>query len=1070
LFVHKTLAALVLILLFITSGSVVAQSPDGSITGIVLDPDTKSIVGAEIIAVNDLTGLKYVTLTNGDGIYSLQNLPPGPYRIQVSKVGFKAIIKPDIVLNVQDALSVNFKLPIGASSVTVTVEGGAPMLNTTDGSLSTIVDRNFVENMPLNGRSFQDLILLTPGVLTSTPQVNYSTLGQNGEFSVNGQRTESNYYTVDGVSANVGVSPGYSRGPANSGSLPAASALGTTQALVSVDALQEFRVQSSTYAAEFGRNPGGQFAFVTRAGTNQWHGTAFDYLRNGVLDATDWFNGYYGLKQPAVRQNDFGGTLGGPATVRGLYSGKDRTFFFLSYEGLRLAEPQEANVSYVPTTDLRAAAPAALQPVLDAFPLPYCPQKAENCTIDLGNGLGDFLGSWSNLGSIDSYSIRLDHALSQRLKLFFRFSDVPSSVLSRAGSAAATAPSFRSVTSFETRTYTVGATSSLGSNVSNDFRVNFATNGSDTSNAPDGFGGAKAVNLIRLEGLNTAAYPYGSFAGCFIFSNAVSCAEQGSTPAKQEQWNVVDTVGVTRGRHQLKVGVDYRRLAPQISPVTPADNYYFFSQNSVRANLVDSGFASSSASAHPLYTNFSAFGQDQWAVTPRVSASLGLRWEVNPSPGAGKGNLPYTIAGDVEKPGAVTLRPQGTPLWNTTWYNFAPRVAMAIVVRKGPKFESVVRGGFGIFYDTGQQGGSEGYQGPGFSSVVSFSGPFPVATLQAAPAIQNPPAAPYGTVYAFPSDLQLPLTLQWNVTFSQALGQSQALTVSYVGANGRRLLEQSESNISSANPSFSYIALLKNGLTSSYNAAQFQFQRKLGSGLQVLASYTWSHSIDFGSFNLALPYQRASSDLDVRSTFSSALSYSIPNLTENRIARAVLRHWGFDDRFSARTGFPVTLNGNFIIDPATHQGTYGGLKLIPGQPLYVYGAQCTALFNNGDATGPGCPAGRAINPNAFVPPSSGQLGDAPRNLVRGFGAWQMDLAVRREFPLHETLKLQFRAEAFNISNHPNFGTINSTYCRPGPGCTFGRATATLAQSLGALNPLYQAGGPRSLQLSLKLMF
>ena len=189
-----------------------AQSPNGTINGRVVDPSNGVIAGADILVINDATGVKYSGKTNDDGIYVVPNLPPGPYRLQVSKVGFKTLIKPDIVLNIQDALSINFTLPVGAVFETVTVEGGASMVNTTDASVSTVVDQTYVENMPLNGRSFQDLILLTPGTVTQTPQVSKSRssyrLGQTGEFSVNGQRTESNYYTVDGVSANVGAAAG----------------------------------------------------------------------------------------------------------------------------------------------------------------------------------------------------------------------------------------------------------------------------------------------------------------------------------------------------------------------------------------------------------------------------------------------------------------------------------------------------------------------------------------------------------------------------------------------------------------------------------------------------------------------------------------------------------------------------------------------------------------------------------------------------------------------------------------------------------------------------------------------
>ncbi len=291
--------------------TVSAQGDLASVTGRVLDPNAAVIVEATVTARNVDTGIETVVHSNEEGIYRFVNLEPGNYEFSVSKRGFKVIVKPDVTLHVADTVSMNFTMQVGSVDETVRVEGGAPLINTESAAVSTIVDRTFVENVPLNGRSFQDLILLTPGVVTNSPQSTGS-VGLFGEFSVNGQRTESNYYTVDGVNANSGVAPGTNLNSGNSGSLAVSTALGTTQALVSLDALQEFRVQSSSYSAEYGRNPGGQFSFVTRSGTNQWHGTAFDYVRNDTFDANDWFSNHNGLMKAALRQNDFGGTLGGP--------------------------------------------------------------------------------------------------------------------------------------------------------------------------------------------------------------------------------------------------------------------------------------------------------------------------------------------------------------------------------------------------------------------------------------------------------------------------------------------------------------------------------------------------------------------------------------------------------------------------------------------------------------------------------------------------------------------------------------------------------------------------------------
>jgi hypothetical protein len=1050
-----------LFLLFVLlTRAAVGQSPNGTISGLILDPSGRPIVGAEILIVNDGTSVRYPGITNGEGIYAVPNLPPGPYRIQVSKIGFKTLIKPDVVLNVQSAVAINFTLPVGAVSETLTVEGGAPLVNTESAAVSTVVDRNFVENLPLNGRSFQDLILLTPGVVTNSPQAGVLT-DSSGQFSVNGQRTESNYYSVDGVSASFGGAIGQPAVTANTGSLPASTMLGTTQGLVSVDALEEFRVQSSSYSAEYGRSPGGQFGFVTRSGTNRWHGSAFDYLRNDVFDATDWFNGFFNQPKPPLRQNDFGGTLAGPIVIPNLYNGRDRTFFFFSYEGLRLIQPQPASISIVPTAGLRQSAPDALKPVVNAFPLPNCPPSAQNCTNDFGDGLGQFIGSWSNPSSIDSYSVRLDHSVGQKLRLFFRFSGTPSSQNLRLGGSVSN-PAVQFLTDAKLRTYTLGLTTFISNRVNNEFRLNRSVFDGDLSSRISSFNGASAVSFAQLHGLEGLLSDIS--VGLFFsdFSHIV-IADELHRQGSQRQWNLTDTMSASFGVHQLKFGVDYRTLAPIQKPSTPLVFYEYDSQDSVIANASDSAFVEATNPAYPHFLNFSAFIQDEWRVTNRLSLSLGLRWEVNPAPSAPKGNLPYTIQGSINNPATLALAPQGTSLWNTSWYNFAPRLGTTYLLRNRSGFETVIRGGIGVFFDTGQQLGAFGYNGAGFTGDASYcpagcSGPsvFPLTSTQLSPAIVNPPVGPGLLVYGFAPHLQLPFTWQWNTSLQQAMGKSQALTVSYVGASGRRLLQSNQFNLGDANPDIGTVVFIKNALTSDYHALQAQLQRRMSRGVQALASYTFSHSIDYGSRNNAFPSQRGSSDFDVRHNFSAALSYEVPGVTQNRLTRLLSTGWGIDTRFSARTGFPVILNGASRTDPVTLQRYFSGLDVVPGEALYLYGSQF--------------PGGRSINPDAFAMPPSDQIGDAPRNFVRGFGAWQIDTALRREFPIHENLKLQVRAEAFNILNHPNFGIINSSYCPSGPSCTFGQATATLAQSLGGLSPLYQLGGARSMQFALKLMF
>ncbi len=711
-------------LFMVVAGKVLAQSPNATVTGEVVDPSGAAIADVTVEVINEATNVKYSTKTNREGIYVIPELAPATYRIEVSHVGFKTVLKPDVIFNVRDVVAINFKLPVGALSETVTVEGGAPMVNTTDASVSTVVDQTYVKNMPLNGRSFQDLILLTPGVVTQSSQsgataTSAPALGVTGEFSVNGQRPESNYYMVDGVSGNLGAASGASmiNGGGPSGSVPAATALGTTQALVSVDDLQEFRVQSSTYSAEYGRNPGAQLAFETKSGTNQWHGSASEYLRNDALDATDFFTNYQraanaALTKPALRQNDFDATFGGPVRIPGAYNGKDKTFFFVSYEGLRLRQPQPAGSFPVPDDTLRqqtAATGAPLDQVLNAFPV-----QTPGAIDDQANGVGRFVGNWSNPASLDATSVRFDHAIKDKTRLFFRFSNTTSdSTLRGTFGLPAT---MKSATAYTTRTYTGGATVLLTNRFSNDFRLNYSSNETTGAQSIDQFGGSQPVDLAKLTGLG----PLSNVLLGFALGSDFLILNQSQAAGKQRQWNLVDTASYSVGRHQLKFGVDYRRLTPFAVPNTATAEYIYFDASTVQSNSPDFYAAGLSAAAYPLYTNFSFFGQDEWRVSPRLSLSMGLRWEVNPAPGVTQGLMPYAVRGST--PDTYAVAPQGTPLWNTTWYNFAPRLGAAYILRDRQGWETVIRSGGGLFFDTAQQLGSNGFNGPGFNSFTRYSG------------------------------------------------------------------------------------------------------------------------------------------------------------------------------------------------------------------------------------------------------------------------------------------------------------------------------------------------------------
>ncbi len=1038
-----------------------SQSPNGTISGLIVDPSSRVIVGAGIVVVNDSTGLHYETDSNSDGIYLVTNLPPGSYRIQVSKIGFKTLIKPEITLNVQGAIAVNFTLPLGAVSETLTVEAGVPLVDTESAAVSTVVDRQFAENLPLNGRSFQTLIQLTPGVVL-TP----SNQEDAGQFSVNGQRTSSNYWMVDGVSANIGLglNAGNFGGNGLAGGLGSFSALGGTNSLVSVDAMQEFRIQTSTYAPEFGRTPGAQISIVTRSGTNRFHGTLFDYLRSDALDANNWFNGYVNsppLPKARERQNDFGGTFSGP--IR-----KDRTFFFFSYEGLRLRLP-ETTLTTVPDLDAREGAIPAMQPYLNAYPKP-------NGADDPLAGIAQFNASYSNPASLDAYSLRLDHRLTERLSVFGRYNDSPSEIVGR-GSASGPLSTLNRKR-IKTQTATAGGTLLLSSAVTNDIRFNYSRTDASSFSFQDDFGGA-----VPLASLPFPA-PYDASNGTLTFNilqlqNGVNVVGQQGREL-QRQLNIVDGFSALIGSHTLKVGGDFRRLSPLYRPYSYRQFVDLVDVPSAESGNLLLSATYSNSSPVPLFRNLGLYAQDTWRVLPRLTLTYGLRWDTDFVPGTLAGpSFPAVVGSGPANLSDIALAPGGTDAYATTYNNVAPRLGASYQLVQNANWQTVLRGGGGIFYDLASSavGNTIGIAAYPFGSIaINFGGTFPLSSSQAAAPPILPPSAghPVELLLALDPHTKLPYTLEWNAAVEQGLGREQTVSISYLGSAGRRLI-QTELAFQ-PNPDFEEVEFVTNAATSDYQALQVQFNRRLLHGAQALASYTWSHSLDtasagsvFNNSNNLVPdnpdQNRADSDFDIRHAFSVGLTYEVNGFAASTAGRYLLHGWSLDSVIQARTAPPVE-----IVDANFFQFSNGvGADIRPDrvadQPLYLYGSQY--------------PGGKAINPAAFKDPpgqadgNPARQGDVRRNALRGFGAVQWDCAVHREIPIHDSIVLQFRAEMFNLLNHPSFGQPNGQFGTGG----FGLSSELLGQYLsagnvggGAFSPLYQVGGPRSIQFALKLHF
>jgi hypothetical protein len=506
---------LVCLWLFVAAaGLLIGQS--AGISGILTDPAGASIPGALVKISEPTTGFERQVETNGRGFFVVQELNPGTYQLRVEKQGFQAIVRQAVVVEVGRNLQIDIEMKVGDVHDSISIEETSGIAKTA--ASTTVVDRQFVENLPLNGRTFQALIAITPGVVSAP-----ASFETQGQFSVNGERTNANYFSVDGVSANFASSSAARLGQTAGGTLPALSAAGSTASLVSIESMKEFQIQTSAYAAEFGRQPGAQVQIATRSGANQYHGTGFEYLRNDALDANDWFANRNRLGRPPLRQNDFGGVIGGPIK-------RNRLFFFASEESLRLRQPRTAIVA-VPNSDTRSRVPSALKPYVNAIAVPN--------GADLGNGLAQFAATYSDPTNLNAVSGKIDYAASDRVKLFGRFNYARSGSGTR--QTAGFAPNTNQIDSNNLATYTLGSTQVLTPRLANDLRLNYSWNAASTREEVDSFGGAVPVPEAALYPSFTNRNESAFF---LQMTTGVGFVDGNISHNRQRQWNLVDSRSV----------------------------------------------------------------------------------------------------------------------------------------------------------------------------------------------------------------------------------------------------------------------------------------------------------------------------------------------------------------------------------------------------------------------------------------------------------------------------------------------------------------------------------------------
>lgn len=1020
------------LLLLAFSALAQAQSATATLSGAVADQQGATVPGVSITLTNVDTGLEREATTNEAGSFTIPLLPPGKYNLTAQRDGFAPFEVRNIVLNVNDERSLRIQLNAGNIRVAVQVTSEPPLINDS-AAVATTVDRKFVEGLPLNGRSFQSLISLSPGVVLGNfgSASDTNTVG----FSVNGQRPLANYFTVDGVSANVGTTASSDIGANAGGITPAVTVSGGTQALVPLDSMQEFTIQTSSYSAKNGRQPGAQISISTRSGTNQFHGSLFEYFRNEKLDANDWFSNRNNLPRSPLRQNDFGGVFGGP-----IY--KNKTLFFGSYEGLRLRLPQ-SRVFTVFSQSFRATAHPEVAPILAATPLPN--------GRSLSATTGEFVAGWSDPQTTDAYSIKIDQ-IFKKVTIFGRYHDSPSE-----GTRRNLIPSRLDESILRTQTLTVGSTWVVSNTLTNDLRFNYTRSSGTGQTRLDNFGGATPFEKSRyLPSFIDAEASQVSTSVTGITSNNANLGRFGLNVNRQI--NIVDDVSFISGNHRWEFGGDYRYLFPYTEPLPYNLTIAVLNATTGQARYT----VGSNGPASLVFPNFSLYGQDTWKLSPKLTLNYGLRWEFVPPPHSTEGSQPLTFE-NLDNPTSLAFAPLGTKVWETTYNNFAPRIGLAYNLRTKAGAETVLRGGFGVYYDLGI--GSFG----SFASNAPYSRSRIVAT-QIMPIsesmLQPTPfslTTPVSLLRATARNIKLPYTLQYNVAVEQSLGASQSVTLSYVGAAGRRLLN-GDSFVVNIYPTPTLLTITRNGSDSNYNAMQVEYQRRLTRGFQALASYTWAKSIDSASADIAIgafgtrvdpAFFRGPSAFDIRHNFSMAVTYQ-PNLKfNNKLVRALLGNWSSDTIFRAQSAPPV----NVAVQQVTDFGNFPNRPdLVEGQPIYI--------------PDPTAPRGRRLNPAAFAAVRTVnplRLGTLGRNAVRGLGSWQLDTSLARRFPLHfwrEGLNVQFRTDVFNIFNHPNFeqpspvlGTVSSAGVFTAAS-TFGRVQAMQNRSLGGQNAVHQKAASR----------
>jgi hypothetical protein len=1028
-----------ILLMALGSTAALAQTT-ASIMGTVTDASGSAVAGATVIVKSQALGIERTTQTNSSGDYEVPALPPGSYSVEVKAQGFTTQIANALTLQVSQNSVQNFGLKVASSDIIVTVESTQALIDSTSITVGQVIDKNVVQEIPLNGRHFVDLALLVPGTVTP-PQSGFLTapLRGQGSFAFNsaGGREDAVNFMINGVNLNdmsqnqVTFQPG-------------------------INTVSEFKIDNSTYSAESGRNSGSIVNIATRSGSDQFHGEAYDYFRNNYLDARNFFNPRIDSKtgaplpQSALKRNQFGGDFGG-AIIKG------KTFFFLSYEGLRQHQgltTTSAVLTDAERTQIQSSGSASAKGLLQFIP-------AANGTL---NGAPAFFGSASANVNIDQGTVDISHNFSEKDRIHGYYANQKD--LRLEPTQGANLPGFGDTRAGHRQVITVGETHVFSPSVINEFRlganrvhITFTPN-NPTDPASVGLGGVLGPNMTFIPVISIADK-----------TGLLFGAERNFPQGRGDLTAVVgDTLNYLRGPHSLKFGFEFRDFRNDNFAADPGQLIFNTTAHFISGAADSSARTVGVAQANRITQNaLDFFAQDSYKLKPYFTLELGLRYAWNMSPNEARGRF---VTFD---PATASLIPVSDP-YSQNNKNFQPRVGFAWDVFHTGK--TVLRSGYGFQVDQPITGFVTGLNSnPPFAVPIAVSGTAqPLATLGT---FYDPKSATNVSPAVVNPNFKNAYVQSWNLNIQQQVARNTAIMIGYFGSKGTHL--EVDRNINQPailgnflpgskpfiliSPSSQFLPgkTLSNRITerdsnsnSNYNALWITANQRVSHGLQFNASYTYSHSIDEVSRNNAgiivqdsanIFSSRGSSDFDARHRFVANAIYDLP-FKGNRLVSG----WKLAPILTIQSGNPF----NVVLATTGTNGVGNTVRPNLIGPVQISGNPAQWITNAA---------------TAFSVPAANSFGNLGRNAFYGPGFANVDLALIKNTKITERVNVQFRADAFDLFNHPNFGN-------PGGANGFAVLPATLnATTLASFTtitstrfPTADSGSSRQLQLALKLQF